>query len=752
MNLEGSNVRNLNWEEIDPATLAGAGDVVTEVRFWQRTWFLGVLFAICIASIGLVWYLNSRLIAYSSAESYLKSFSRDLSTLEAIDAEMQLEFILQERMGIQDWEPTIRKADAGVAFEIGKAWTGVRRAALTPVVDTEGLRATRKSVEVGIRRIESSEETFRTYLALSIYGTGFLLFLSLLFSIGAIKKGGTTLVVQSLGHGSADTPSYIDISASNPLDSEVITKAVNNLPAAIIEFESDGRVLRWNDQMRMTTGISAQDVLGKSVIEILNWAETSEAARSTIRRVFAGETISNLEWQMPHSLGEKLNLSATIRPVIDSGGAVRSAAAVIRDVTAERYSRELMVANDVARLAIIKALPDSLLRFDSDLNLTEIHDNSRVFGANSNDMRGAGWRGLFGEELTRRFMQSAKQAKLTQRSVNFESGFDFNGEWVYLSVRIAVAGSSDLLAVVRDLGDRVRLLEAEERSEARFKSLIEGSADTIMMVSSDGLVLYASPAVKSGLGLDDEGIVGQNWISFVHTDDRVEAEAKWKRILESNETEQFHVGIVNGSGERTVEILVRNLLDDPMVESVIFNIRDVSDRRRLERELTEKLSELERKNESLRSAAQTDPLTGTLNYQALQGYLEAICGYAADSGMFSILMVDIDDFKSFNSDHGFEAGDQLIRTLAESIANSCREEDIFGRSGAEEFLVILPEVDRAETETVLSRIRDQFCAACEGRATFSSSIVTVDSEVVSPAEVLGRLAVRLDTNQNQDAA
>ncbi|ARU41066.1 hypothetical protein CCB80_07890 [Armatimonadetes bacterium Uphvl-Ar1] len=751
MRLEGANVRSLSWEEIDPSTLAGAGEIVTQVRVWHRPWFLSVLFFLCLISLGAVTFFNRRVVDYGVATSYLDSFSRELGTLEGLESSLQLDLILQERMGFQEWEHQIRRADPAVAFSIGNEWTAVRRAALIPEVNGEGLRATDKAVKSGLKRLQLGERQTAQALGSLIIGSGILIVISLILAIGAIRRGGTTLVVQSLGSQEYGG-SLKDISARTPFDSETITKAVNNIPAAFVEFESDGRILRWNHQMRVMTGISAEKAVGKNIISVLSWGETTEVAMSTIRRVFSGERIESLEWTMPHSLGEDLCLTAVISPVVDSEGSVRSAAAVVRDITSEKFSRELMVANDIARLAIIKALPDTLLRFDSKLNLTEIHDNSQILPGKAADYRGAAWKEKLGADLTDRVLQGAKEARLTQRPIAFDFLGEVGGQEVALGFRFAVAGPTDLLAVVRDLGDRARVREAENRSEARFRSLIEGSADAIVMVSRDGLILYASPAVKSALGLDPVAVVGQNWIALVHKDDRMGAEREWEEILGSRDHEPFNVQIVSATGPRTAEISVRNLLTDPGVEAVIFNIRDVSERRRLESELTERLAELEEKNAILREAAQRDPLTGSYNYQALQGYLEAICEYAEDGGSFSAVLIDIDGFKEYNAQYGFAAGDELIVQLAGIVEGACREDDIFGRSGAEEFLVILPEADARAAELVVCRIEDRFADLTEQKVGLTSGVVTIDSEKVRPLEVFERLMAKVEENSLYRAA
>ena len=90
--------------------------------------------------------------------------------------------------------------------------------------------------------------------------------------------------------------------------------------------------------------------------------------------------------------------------------------------------------------------------------------------------------------------------------------------------------------------------------------------------------------------------------------------------------------------------------------------------------------------------AARDALTGLYNKRFIYNELENYCRIARRSGRtFSIILIDIDDFKQINDHHGHLAGDEYLKQFAALVRNSLREQDIAGRVGGEEFLVILPE-------------------------------------------------------------
>ncbi|MFI5459040.1 MAG: GGDEF domain-containing protein [Isosphaerales bacterium] len=112
---------------------------------------------------------------------------------------------------------------------------------------------------------------------------------------------------------------------------------------------------------------------------------------------------------------------------------------------------------------------------------------------------------------------------------------------------------------------------------------------------------------------------------------------------------------------------------------------------------------LERRLENL---ALTDPLTGLANRRALENALESAVSRAKRyNSHVSVIFVDVDHFKQFNDRCGHKVGDQVLRAVARVVLSSVRTEDVAGRYGGEEFLVVLPETDEAGSAQLAERIR-----------------------------------------------
>lgn len=119
----------------------------------------------------------------------------------------------------------------------------------------------------------------------------------------------------------------------------------------------------------------------------------------------------------------------------------------------------------------------------------------------------------------------------------------------------------------------------------------------------------------------------------------------------------------------------------------------------------------ERSQRELRHAAGTDYLTGCFNRRAIEQHGARAMAAARRHGMpLAILVVDIDHFKRINDELGHAAGDLALVQAVTRIRGSLRTEDLLGRLGGEEFIVLMPNTDSASAVSAGERIRQGFSA------------------------------------------
>ena len=140
------------------------------------------------------------------------------------------------------------------------------------------------------------------------------------------------------------------------------------------------------------------------------------------------------------------------------------------------------------------------------------------------------------------------------------------------------------------------------------------------------------------------------------------------------------------------------------------------------------ISNLQQSLEAIRAESLTDPLTGLGNRKYFDRSIEAMVQNAQVSGEpLSLLMFDIDHFKSFNDSYGHLTGDQVLRLVGMSLKQTIKGQDITARYGGEEFAVVLPNTALRQALTVADHIR---------RAVMSKEL-----KKKSTGEILGRVTI-----------
>ena len=130
--------------------------------------------------------------------------------------------------------------------------------------------------------------------------------------------------------------------------------------------------------------------------------------------------------------------------------------------------------------------------------------------------------------------------------------------------------------------------------------------------------------------------------------------------------------------------------------------------------------------------ARTDDLTGLLNHGTFQEWLDRS---VRDGTPFSLIMLDLDDFRSVNNDLGHQAGDTFLRQIAGELVRAGRDSDLVFRYGGDEFTFILPNTDEKGALQVADRAR-LAVSATAGAVTASVGVATFPQDGRTPTDVL----------------
>ena len=162
------------------------------------------------------------------------------------------------------------------------------------------------------------------------------------------------------------------------------------------------------------------------------------------------------------------------------------------------------------------------------------------------------------------------------------------------------------------------------------------------------------------------------------------------------------------------------------------------------RELNKKNRELEKANNKIRELTRRDPLTGVFNRRYLSEHLNRVIPLSKRKKLpLSLIMLDIDDFKNINDNHGHDIGDKVLTEITNLISYSIRSEDFLARFGGEEFILVLDYSDIIQASLIAEKIRKKIEDAeiIEGEtvtASFGITQLVKDDDLFSLIKRAGR--------------
>lgn len=234
------------------------------------------------------------------------------------------------------------------------------------------------------------------------------------------------------------------------------------------------------------------------------------------------------------------------------------------------------------------------------------------------------------------------------------------------------------------LQDNQRMTRALRESEARFRSVVDQPLVGIAIVER-GLISFSNAKFSEMFGWSPQEVIGAEFARIACEKDRQKIK---EQICFRTDVREPVVGY-RFAGEKKTGVIVEIELHGSVMQlgerhCLIAILMDVTDRVKAEQE-NQALYDL------LREQSVRDSLTGLFNRRYLDTVLDqGISRADRTSGTVSVVLCDIDHFKSVNDTYGHLAGDEVLRVFASIISKACRHSDIACRYGGEEFLVIMP--------------------------------------------------------------
>ncbi|MBB2149037.1 PAS domain-containing protein [Pedobacter gandavensis] len=156
-----------------------------------------------------------------------------------------------------------------------------------------------------------------------------------------------------------------------------------------------------------------------------------------------------------------------------------------------------------------------------------------------------------------------------------------NGDLVYVTIESNAVWFKDISACLGLVIDRTKQILAENAlfsSEQRFKAMVQNGSDLIAIVDIDGGYKYASPAAMAILGIDANRLLEENIFNFIHPDDQKETRHQFDRIKKHKHADISPFRFKNSEGVyRWMETVMTNMMDDPAIQGMVCNSRDITE-------------------------------------------------------------------------------------------------------------------------------------------------------------------------------
>jgi len=219
-----------------------------------------------------------------------------------------------------------------------------------------------------------------------------------------------------------------------------------------------------------------------------------------------------------------------------------------------------------------------------------------------------------------------------------------------------------IIGIIQDITEN-KLLENElmEYSK-RIHFLVQESSDVFEIIDPDGIIKYISKAVENVIGFRIEERIGNNVLDFYEGNEKQKLSNMIElAIQEPSKKVQDDLILISKTGnEMYLEVIIKNFINEPSIQGIIINFRDITQRKALEKRMAH--------------ISTHDDLTDLPNKIYLEKKLELQCKYSDDTDTkFALMMLEIDGLKNLNYTLGYEYEDKLftevVRRLKEFLGD-----------------------------------------------------------------------------------
>ncbi|MDP3731466.1 MAG: diguanylate cyclase [Candidatus Omnitrophota bacterium] len=432
-----------------------------------------------------------------------------------------------------------------------------------------------------------------------------------------------------------------------------------------------------------------------------------------------GQPVKVLHKHFQAKVGQRL-FEIAASPLWKEDGTFQGIVESLHDITARQQAEEALRQSEEKYRGIFERVPISIVLFDKDGRIVDINPwhISHIGKGKTTQEDYIGKNVVTYPSIVKAGL-SQTYAKLLKKGEPFEIADVYfpttsGGVDAYLNVKgVPLFSDGEVIggiAIHEDITARKRDEEAYKESELEYQTLINNVNIGVYRntLGPEGRFLKANPAIAKMFAYDSPEEFMENKVSQLYDDprDRTRFIEKIKKTG-SIKDEEVKLRKKDGSriwGSVTAKIYFDINGQPKWIDGVI---EDITERKKAEAELGQLNKELLKSNKRLKQLVLHDPHTGLYNHRYLQDVIEAEFHRAKRyAHPFSVMMMDVDYFKSINDVYGHIFGDLVLKQLARQLKRMVRQYDIVIRFGGEEFVIISPGIDRPGALKLAQRLLD----------------------------------------------
>lgn len=353
-----------------------------------------------------------------------------------------------------------------------------------------------------------------------------------------------------------------------------ISNILESFTDAFFEVDSNWTVTYWNKQAEQVLVMSRKDIIGKNLWEVYAEAIPLKFYTEYHRAVAENTSVRFQEYFEP----KKVWLEVAAFP---SGEGL---SVYFKDITAHKEATEQLEKEKQRYIDLFNLSPIPQWVYNKktltflDVNESAIkfygYTRAQFLKMTIKDIRPLADREVLQEVVIQTLHLGDINQSITRHCKK-------NGDLVYVSIESNAVWFKDIAACLGLVIDRTKQIMAEYAlfsSEQRFKAMVQNGSDLIAIVDTEGIYKYLSPAAITILGIDPGKLLGENIFDFIHPDDQEETRRQFNKIKKHKQAAIPPFRFKNNQGDyRWMETIMTNMMDDPAVQGMVWNSRDITE-------------------------------------------------------------------------------------------------------------------------------------------------------------------------------